>query len=935
MAPGAHALAFERLAMVLRAPLPSGTVTLLFTDIEGSTQHWEGQRNAMPAALRRHDELLRTAIEAYGGHVFKTMGDSFCAVFSRASDALAAAANAQRTLDAEDWSAVGGLAVRMALHSGATDERDGDYFGPALNRVARLLAIGHGGQILISGVARDLAHDNLPTGATLIDLGSHRLRDLTEAERVWQLDIAGLPNEFPPLRSLDARPNNLPIAPTTFIGREHDVAEVKELLDRHRLLTLVGSGGVGKTRLAIAVGAELLDRYSDGVWFADLSPINDPELVASVVAQAMSMSQQQGRRVDEAVPQWLRRKKLLLILDNCEHVVETVAALASSIIRTAVDVRILATSRQALDIDGEVVHRLPSLAVPPDAAGLTANEALRSEAVLLFVDRAHAADTRFALTDENAPIVADICWRLDGIALAIELAASRVKVLSVPNLAQRLNDRFKLLTGGSRDVLPRQKTLIALIDWSYDLLTPQEQLLFARLGAFAGSFGLDAATAVCSGEGLEESGILDLLASLTDKSLVVADTSGERERYRLLESTAAYALEKLSAAGERERMARRHAEYFRNWAASWTAERHGAVSSKAWLAGAESELDNYRAALEWALIQGKDAVVGGAIAGALERLWWDAGLVAEGRYWIERALARVSEAEQPGIAARLQLALSELLSGQRSFEAAQRAAQLYENLGDLRSAAHAQYRRAFALYQMGCLDEAREATTQALATSRTCADTYIVTHAATPACLNLLAGLEAVGGDFRAGRELYAQALTAYKALGDERRVSSCLTNMAELEFAEGDSEQALRLANEGLEIDLRGKNAMNIARDYNNIAAYRIALDNLGGARESAREALRFARQLQYELDIVVALQHLALLAALGGDPRRGAQLLGYVDAHYAQLGMQRESTERWGYDKLLAPLRESLSDDEVANLAAQGAAWSEDQAVEEALKV
>ena len=322
--------------MALKAPLPSGTVTLLFTDIEGSTQHWERQRNAMPAALRRHDELLRTAAEAYGGYVFKTVGDSFCVVFSRASDALAAAANAQRALDAEDWSAIGGLAVRMALHSGATDERDGDYFGPALNRVARLLAIGHGGQILLSGVVRDLAHDDLPTGATLIDLGSHRLRDLTEVERVWQLDIVGLPNEFPPLRSLDARPNNLPVAPTTFIGREHDVAEVKELLDPHRLLTLVGSGGVGKTRLAIAVGAELLDCYSDGVWFADLSPISDPELVASVVAQALSMSQQQGRRVDEVVPQWLRRKKLLLILDNCEHVVETVAALASSIIRTAV-----------------------------------------------------------------------------------------------------------------------------------------------------------------------------------------------------------------------------------------------------------------------------------------------------------------------------------------------------------------------------------------------------------------------------------------------------------------------------------------------------------------------------------------------------------------------------------------------------------------------
>ena len=330
--------------------------------------------------------------------------------------------------------------------------------------------------------------------------------------------------------------NNLPVMRTAFIGREHDVAEVKALLSEHGLVTLVGSGGVGKTRLAVQVGAELLERYPDGAWFVDLAPISDSELVSSVIAQSLGMSQQADRRVDEAIPVWLKHKKLLLIFDNCEHVVATVGPIAATILRIAPAVQILATSRQALDIDGEEIVRLPSLDVPHTIADLTAAKAMDFAAVALFVARATSVDKSFMLTDDTAPIVAEICRRLDGIPLAIELAAARVKVLPVPRLAERLNERFKLLTGGSSDALPRQKTLHALFDWSYDLLTEQEQRLFARLGIFAGGFDLDAATGVCGGDGLDELDILDLVGSLTDKSLVVADTSGEHERYRLLES---------------------------------------------------------------------------------------------------------------------------------------------------------------------------------------------------------------------------------------------------------------------------------------------------------------------------------------------------------------------------------------------------------------
>ena len=497
---------------------------------------------------------------------------------------------------------------------------------------------------------------------------------------MWQLSIETLPTEFPALNSLDT-PNNLPIQRTNFVGREHDIADVMELLERHRLLTLVGSGGVGKTRLALHVGAELLDQYPDGVWFADFAPITDPDSSQASSPKRLGMPQVEGRRVDESIPQWLRRKKLLLILDNCEHVLEPVAAIADTIIRSCPDVRLLATSRQALGISGEVAHRLPSLAIPEKPADLSAAQALEYGAIALFVDRATAADTRFVAHRHNAPIVAEICRRLDGIPLAIELAAARVKILTIPNLAQRLDERFKILTGGSRDALPRQKTLSALIDWSYDLLTPQEQMLFSRMGIFAGGFSLDAATAVCGGEDLDEIDILDLLASLTDKSLVVADTAGEQERYRLLETTRAYALEKLTAAGAHEQLARRHAEYFRDQAHEADERcRHGLDG------GVADERRTGTGQLPRGVgvgAQGRTrSGAGWCRRWSAGRLWSNGGLAVEGRYWIGLAQAGLDESMHPQVAARLWRALGVLSSGKRRHDCAQRALALSQSVGD-------------------------------------------------------------------------------------------------------------------------------------------------------------------------------------------------------------------------------------------------------------
>jgi predicted ATPase/class 3 adenylate cyclase len=900
---------------------PTGTVTFLFSDIEGSTVRWERDREAMAAALARHDALMRAALEARGAYVFKTVGDAFCIAFATPLDALAAALDAQRALGEEDFSAVEGLRVRMALHSGNADERDGDYFGPTVNRVARLLAVGNGDQVLLSGACTELIGAELPAQCSLRDLGEHRLKDLAQPERIYQLLAPELIADFPPLRSLEHLSNNLPAQVSSFVGREAELAEITALIDQHRLVTLVGSGGVGKTRLSLHVAADRIDEFHDGVWFVELAPLSQGDFIPTTVASALGIRLPSQGDLVESLARMLKGKELLLVFDNCEHLVEPTAHVISTILHAAPKVKVLASSRQALGVAGEATYQVPTLDVPTGVA--------------LFVERARSANATFSLTDENAPIVAEICKRLDGIPLAIELAAARVKVLSIPNLAQRLNERFKILTGGSRSALPRQKTLGALIDWSYDLLTPQEQLLFSRVGIFAGGFSLDAATAVCTlchpepSRRIDEIDILDLLSSLTDKSLVVADTTGEQERYHLLESTRAYALEKLSAAGAREQLARRHAEYFRDQAQA-ADERHGTGSMAAWLASVERELDNYRALLEWALKDGHDLALGGAVTGALGSLWFNGGLTVEGRYWIGLAQVGLDESTHPQVAARMWRALGALSSGKRAHDSAQRALALSQSVGDEKGQAWALHSLAFSLFQMGRLEEASDVSARALAAMRTLGHKPGVAD-----CLNVRASIQWRCGDVAAARELYAQSLAANKALGNEAAAAAVLGNLAELEFGDGQVERALRLAGEALEIESRGKNAAFLASRFNNITTYRIALEDMDGARESAREGLRWARQAQHALRTAIALQHIALLLALRGEVTDAARLIGYVDPQFKGLGYEREATEAWGYEKLMAALHEQLSDAEIEKLAAEGAAWSEDQAVEEALKV
>ena len=484
---------------------PTGTVTFLFTDIEGSTKLWELYPDAMKVALARHDIILRQAIESHGGVVFKTVGDAFCAAFSSAPAAVEAALAAERALFSERWGETGAVRTRAALHTGNAESREGDYFGPTLNRVARLLSTGYGGQILLSLPAQELVRDHLPEGTELRDLGEHRLKDLIRPERIYQLAAWGLPADFPPLRALDPQRTNLPIQPTSFIGRRQEMAEVRRLLTATRLLTLTGTGGVGKTRLALHVAADLVDAYRDGVWLVELASVTDPALVLQAVAAALGVREQPGRPLRDTLIDFLDARHLLLVLDNCEHLVAACAQLADAVLHACPTVTILATSREALGVGGELTWRVPSLPAPDAQHPPPLEHLTQYEAVRLFIDRAVFALPSFTVTNANAPAVAQICWRLDGISLAIELAAARVKLLAPEQIAARLDDRFRLLTGGSRTALPRQQTLRAAIDWSYDLLSEPERTLLRRLSVFAGGWTLEGAEAVC-GDGQRATG---------------------------------------------------------------------------------------------------------------------------------------------------------------------------------------------------------------------------------------------------------------------------------------------------------------------------------------------------------------------------------------------------------------------------------------------
>jgi predicted ATPase/class 3 adenylate cyclase len=538
--------------------VPSGTVTFLFTDIEGSTRLWEAVPEAMHAALARHDEILKGEIAAHGGHVFSTGGDGFAVAFSRARDALAAAAEAQAGLAAESWPEGAAVKVRMGVHTGEAEERGGDYFGAEVNRAARLMVTAHGGQVVCSEITAGLAG----SGVVLVDLGQRRLRDLSAPQRVFQ--VGG--GTFPALRSLEAFSSNLPAQGGVFIGRAEELVQVAAALESSRVVTLIGVGGVGKTRLAVQVAAELLPRFRDGAWLVELGPVLDAAVLLEAVAGSLRVPERQGQTLAASVTDFLRAKQLLVVLDNCEHLLDAAAGFVEVAVETCPEVVVLATSREALGVDGERILVIPPLGVPADGVSTEAVGAV--DAVRLFVERAARHKAGFELTDANAAAVGALVRRLDGIPLAIELAAARVRSLTPAELAERLDERFRLLAGGRHGAVERHQTLRRAIDWSYELLSEAEQQTLNRVAVFPGDFSLRSAEAVIGGDGIDRSAVVDLLGRLVDKSLVMAEDRDGVSRYRLLETIRQYGQERLEAAGEAAKLRRRYAEHYAGYAAS-------------------------------------------------------------------------------------------------------------------------------------------------------------------------------------------------------------------------------------------------------------------------------------------------------------------------------------------------------------------------------
>ncbi len=866
---------------------PSGTVTFLFTDIEGSTQLWENRSDWMAKAHARHESILRDAFAAHGGYPYKMIGDAFQVAFSSAPSAVAAAIDAQRALAAEPWGDAE-IRVRMALHSGETEERDDDYVGPLLNRAARLMSAGHGGQVLLSQTTYDLVRDRLSPAVGLRDLGERRLRDLNRPERVHQVVVPGLPQDFPPLKTLDALPNNLPVQLTHFIGRERPMAEIAQLLARSRLVTLTGSGGSGKTRLALQLGGELLDTFAHGVWFVGLAPIADERGVPQAVATALGIQEIAGRPVLEAVTARIADEERLVILDNCEHLMRASAETVSSLLRASPRSKVLVTSREPLRIAGESTYRVPSLETPEPRDGPTAATLAQSEAVRLFADRAASVSSSFVLTDTNVPIVAEICRRLDGIPLAIELAAARVATLSLDKIAERLSDRFRLLARGDRLALPRQQTLRALIDWSHELLTEPERVLLRRLAAFAGGWSLDSTEAVCAGGDVDEADVLDLLANLVEKSLVVLEPGGER--YRLLETIREYALERLRAAGEESEVRERHlARYLALAERATGTAGAGGDTEEAWLA-VDIDYENLMAVHTWCEAPGH-AEQGLRLVVALGHYWRHRGLLDQGQHLTLQALAR------PGAEGRTPL----------------RCKALYE--------------LARLTFSMGRYTEAEEATRGSLEIAR-----EIGADDSASLALRYLGGFELLRGNPAVAVAHCAEAIAIARGLTDRMPLYAALQSMAELHRHAGDLDLAEPLYEEVLVFNRAIRDPASISIQLLNLAMLHVTRGTPDRAIDRIDEAVTIAVKAGLKMACQVALDTCAGLAAARAEWAVAARLYGASASEHARTNFQLDPTD----DAFLAPLvaraRGALGEAVFASLEAEGRNLAYEDALAEA---
>ncbi|HSL47057.1 MAG TPA: tetratricopeptide repeat protein [Anaerolineales bacterium] len=844
--------------------IPSGTVTFLFTDIEGSTKLAQEHPDRWESLRERHHSILREAFETNHGFVFQIIGDAFCVAFHTVADGLIAAVEAQQGLQREEWGE-STIKVRMGLHTGSAELHGNDYRGYlTMAKVQRIMSVAYGGQVLLSNTSAELLHNELPKDISLLDRKEHRLKGLPHPEHLWQVVTPDLQQDFPPLQSLKEIPNNLPVRLTTVIGRENEVEQVKKMLEKNRLVTLTGSGGVGKTRLSLQVASEILDEYPNGIWLVELAPVTDPALVTQAVCNALDIRPQGKIDALTVLTDYLRAKKMLLVIDNCEHLINASAQLSEMLLHTCRNIKLLASSREALGIEGESPYRVPSLSLADSNSGLRIIE--QSEAVQLFVERAKTILPGYALTETNASTIAQICQRLEGIALAIELAASRVKLLKVEQIKERLDDTFRLLTGGSRTALPRQQTLRGTIDWSYKLLSEEERRVLRSLSMFVGGWTLDAAEFIC-----DSANMLDLLTHLVDKSLVAVDREHIYEpRYYLLETIRQYAREKLAESGEGERIRGRHLDYFLKLAQRAEPELYGAGQIE-WSQKLEDEHENLRAALEWSLQE--DISKGQQLTAALLESWVLNGHPSEGYEWLNKMLAMNPE-EKTLVRAKLLsgagwLAFWLSLGEQIVERFCDASIVLFRQLGDDQSAAfpittlahlaraRSDYDQAFAL-----LGESRELFRKA-------GNKWGVRHV----LLNLGSTAEAQE-NYEQAQKFYEESLLLAKEIGDKEGFGVALIGIGRLAEKLGEDERAMELYQEALQIEKAVKSKITISWILRYLGLMYIRLGKYEEAEALLEEDIEICRKMGTQAYLAYSLQALGMIACYQENYRRARSL-------------------------------------------------------------
>ncbi len=919
------------------SPSRSGVLTFLMTDIEGSTRLWAEQPAAMRGAMDRHDEIIQATVTQNEGQVIgeRGEGDSRFCIFKQATGAVRAAAALQEQFFQAEWPEGIQVRVRAAVHTGEAEDAPGGLYGSAINRCARIRALAAGGQTVISEATRTLVAEGLPERVTLKDLGVHRLRDLQRPERIYQLVIDGLPAQFPPLKSLDALPHNLPVQLTSFIGREREIEQVKAALRERRLVTLTGPGGCGKTRLALEVAAGVSDEFEDGVWLVELASLSDPLLVPRAVAAVLNIREERGRPLRQTLATALCQHSLLLLLDNCEHLIDACSAMADGLLAACPRVRVLATSREMLGLAGEFSFRVPSLALPQPsqlAAAEQNEDALRQvmgcEAVRLFVERALTARPEFR--PSRVRVIAQVCEQLDGIPLAIELAAARTRVMTVEQIAAGLDDRFRLLTGGSRVALPRQQTLRALLDWSYDLLMEPEKVFLARLSVFIGGASLEAIAGICScrpGEGYD---VLDALTRLVDKSLVIAEEHDGVMRYSMLETIRQYARERLAASGESEPLRSCHRDYFLALAEEAEPKLHGAAQAE-WLNRLETERDNLLAAIEWSLAR-CDLEASVRLGAALWPFWEIRGYWTEGRERLDKILALPGAAEHGRLYARLLIGAGTLGFHQGDYAVARKH---LEAITGREQAGEGRRELAHALYVSGSIAQARgdslsaEALfAQGLDAARAVGDSFLIAG-----------GLLCLGNgklnqcDYPQARAFFQESLVAFRQVGDKRNIAKVVGNLGLMAYEEGDYSSASPLYEEALAIRRELGDKAGIATQLDNLGYATLHQGEYGRARAEFQESLTIFGEIKSKRGIADVLCGLAALAAAQGEAERAARLLGAGGALYAALGFQVDAANQAEYVRAAAPARTQLGEARYDALCAEGAKMSAEQATAYAL--